>query len=102
MANHQPSSGLPLASSSTRKQYPQYHDNQKDKLTNLDRLPTISASEALRKLRDTGSRTIPTGLDELDRKLVGEAISSYGRGGLVRGQLTEVFGPPGCGKTAFA
>jgi hypothetical protein len=66
-----------------------------------DRLPTVSAAEALRRLREAGGRVIPTGIPELDARLTGHALSSYGRGGIVRGQLTEVFGPPGCGKTAF-
>jgi hypothetical protein len=67
----------------------------------LDRLPTVSAAEALRRFREAGGRVIPTGIPELDARLTGHALSSYGRGGVVRGQLTEVFGPPGCGKTAF-
>lgn len=77
-------------------------DVKKNSTEWLDRLPTISASEVLRQIRSTGGRTIPTGLDQLDIKLAGTALSSYGRGGLVKGQLTEVFGPPGSGKTALA
>jgi hypothetical protein len=104
MASQLPSSGLPLSSSSTRKSYLSFLilPSKHDRLQYIDRLPSISASEALRQLRDSGSRTIPTGLDELDVKLAGSGISSYGRGGIVRGQLTEIFGPPGCGKTALA
>jgi RecA/RadA recombinase len=70
-------------------------------LSALDRLPTVSASYALRQLRNAGTRTIATNLPTLDRILVGQALATYGHGGLVRGQLTEVFGPPGSGKTAF-
>jgi hypothetical protein len=104
MASQLPSSGLPLSSSATRTSPLRFFmlPSKHEILHHIDRLPSISASEVLRQLRDSGSRTIPTGLDGLDVKLVGTGISSYGRGGIVRGQLTEVFGPPGCGRTALA
>ncbi|KAF2673477.1 P-loop containing nucleoside triphosphate hydrolase protein [Microthyrium microscopicum] len=65
------------------------------------RLPAISASDALRQLRDSTAKPIPTGLPNLDNILVGSGLAKYGRGGLVRGQLTEIFAPPGSGKTAL-
>jgi len=57
----------------------------------LDRLPTVSASAALRKLADEGGLAVSTGLKGLDRIL---------GGGWKRGEVTEVWGPPGVGKTA--
>ncbi|KPM35607.1 hypothetical protein AK830_g10965 [Neonectria ditissima] len=76
------------------------------KLTrDLDRLPTISASQALDELRDDTSGLISTGLDDLDQALLGAAaIDSQGSarsGGVKRGQVTELWGPPGTGKTAL-
>jgi hypothetical protein len=78
-----------------------------------DRLPTVSASTALHKLRDAAPHAISTGLPRLDVILSGQRAvnsssgttasraASRGKGGLVRGQITEVYGPPGVGKTAF-
>lgn len=72
----------------------------------VDRLPTVAASQALQDLEDESSIFIPTGLDKLDKTLLGfEASgpdpSSARRGGLKRRQVTEVWGPPGSGKTAL-
>lgn len=71
----------------------------------LDRLPTVSAADALEDLEDGTLRYVSTGLDQLDRYLaqppLEEALVSERRGGLPRGQITEVWGPPGSGKTAF-
>ena len=93
---------------------------------NLDRLPTLSASQALNKQKSQ-NRHISTGSRVLDNLL---ADCSYGsnpppppRGftkrlvvprdfgdfgaenrhdeGIGKGKLTEVCGPPGSGKTAF-
>jgi len=55
----------------------------------IDRLPTLSASQALSASQVTGSR-ISTGSEELDRAI---------GGGLSRGKITELCGPPGSGKT---
>ena len=73
---------------------------------NLDRLPTVSASEALRDLKAANSsRLIPTGLKQLDLILQGRPTDvddgARFRGGLMRGQVSEVYGPPGVGKTTF-
>lgn len=71
-----------------------------------DRLPTLSASQALHNLSSTPRRPISTGLSSLDAALQGRDhdASSQGAlpGGLSRGELTEVYGPPGVGKTALA
>ncbi|KAF9734816.1 rad55 protein [Paraphaeosphaeria minitans] len=66
------------------------------------RLPTVIASQALETLHARGSHTVCTGLPQLDKHLAphglpGRAIA----GGYVRGKVTEIFGPPGVGKTAF-
>ncbi|RCI09425.1 hypothetical protein L249_3756 [Ophiocordyceps polyrhachis-furcata BCC 54312] len=63
-------------------------------LRDTHRLPTVAASQALEEFEKD---PLPTGLDRLDR-----ALSSGHRGGFKRGQVTEVWGPPGAGKTAFA
>ncbi|KAF2705634.1 P-loop containing nucleoside triphosphate hydrolase protein, partial [Pleomassaria siparia CBS 279.74] len=66
------------------------------------RLPTVSASQALQKLHARGSRTVSTGVAQLNTILSppcppGHTVS----GGLMRGKVTEIFGPSGAGKTAF-
>lgn len=70
-------------------------------LTLSDRLPAVSASQALQQLRNERPFSISTGVPKLDTILVGQSPGGNG-GGLVRGQITEVFGPSGVGKTAFA
>ncbi|TID23622.1 P-loop containing nucleoside triphosphate hydrolase protein [Venturia nashicola] len=69
------------------------------------RLPTVSASTALQKLRDSAPNNISTGLPTLNTILAGKtanhANNELKNGGLVPGQITEVYGPPGVGKTAF-
>jgi RecA/RadA recombinase len=68
-----------------------------------DRMPTISAAQALRDLNDPAARWISTGLRELDAALRNRDVADGegGGGGVKRGQVTEVFGPPGVGKTGF-
>ena len=72
----------------------------------VDRLPTVSASVALKSLSASHSSAVSTGLPELDQILQGKDSRGVGQetlsGGLVRGQVTEVYGPPGVGKTTFA
>ncbi|KAF2475692.1 P-loop containing nucleoside triphosphate hydrolase protein [Lindgomyces ingoldianus] len=66
------------------------------------RLPTVSASQALQRFHARGSRALPTGLPQLNKIL--SPLGFPGRnsqGGLVRGKVTEVYGPSGVGKTAF-
>ena len=76
------------------------------KLNFEDRLPTFSASQALQNLRSTSKRPISTGSRRLDAVLQGRdyEVSSQDDllGGISRGEVTEVYGPPGVGKTAFA
>lgn len=91
----------------------------KPRQNSSDRLPTVSASQAL--LRETHSANIPrqlcTGLRQLDhlpcpcRRRHRDGTDGAGsstlnerdapRGVLSRGQITELYGPPGVGKTAF-
>ncbi|KAI9704731.1 MAG: hypothetical protein M1836_006511 [Candelina mexicana] len=70
------------------------------------RLPTVSASQALQSIGSLKSRTISTGLKTVDGILqgryTGQQVQRHGKGGLPRGHVTEVYGPPGVGKTAFA
>lgn len=61
-----------------------------------DRLPTVSASEALLSLQSRGPRSISTGLDRLN------AILGTSKAGLGRGNLTDIWGPAGSGKTSLA
>lgn len=69
------------------------------KLTPLpkpDRLPTIAASEAFRDLSEDDNHppsNVYTGITELDDAL---------GGGFESGKVTELWGPPGAGKTAIA
>lgn len=69
------------------------------------RLPTVSASQALDDLGCDASTHVSTGLKGLDRSLLGPVTvdSQDGaiKGGVQRGQVTEIWGPPGSGKTAL-
>lgn len=68
----------------------------------IDRLPTVSASEALQNLSARGARTVPTGLTQLDRLLTPPSLPGLdAAGGYARGKVTEVFGPSGVGKTSL-
>lgn len=70
-------------------------------------MPTVSAAQALQELKTSPTRCISTGLTTLDLALQNNdplqvstsADQSYG--GIPRGQLTEIYGPPGVGKTAL-
>jgi len=68
-------------------------------------MPTVSAAQALQDLNSPATRNISTGLQGLDRALQnGEALTSNPASqysGVSRGQVTEVYGPPGVGKTAL-
>ncbi|CAF9927550.1 MAG: hypothetical protein ALECFALPRED_003740 [Alectoria fallacina] len=70
------------------------------------RLPTVSASQALQNITSTPRRPISTGLRGLDVFLQGkehEASSQTAApGGVSRGEVTEIYGPPGVGKTTIA
>lgn len=60
-----------------------------------DRLPTVSASEALLILsdHDQGPCSVATGVAHVDKAL-GD--------GFEKGKVTELWGPAGAGKTAVA
>jgi len=70
-----------------------------------DRLPTLSAAQALEELSDGPPRCIPTGVKSLDALLgTGHCVkipTQPSQGGIQKGQVTELWGPPGAGKTAF-
>lgn len=72
----------------------------------IDRLPTVQASQALNDLQDDCNLHLSTGLEDLDNALSppspNESRDSPSNGGIKRGQLTEIWGPPGTGKTAIS
>ncbi|KAK1728948.1 P-loop containing nucleoside triphosphate hydrolase protein [Colletotrichum acutatum] len=69
-----------------------------------DRLPTVSAADALEELDGGVARYVSTGIERLDGALISSSSlrtpDSASGGGLQRGQVTEIWGPPGSGKTA--
>ncbi|KAI0176104.1 P-loop containing nucleoside triphosphate hydrolase protein [Hypoxylon sp. FL1284] len=74
-------------------------------LTSTHRLPTVSAAQALEDLGTDPRRFVSTSLESLDQSLndvVGDTSNGLPRpGGLQKGQVVEIWGPPGSGKTAF-
>ncbi|RYP53922.1 hypothetical protein DL768_001234 [Monosporascus sp. mg162] len=74
-------------------------------LTSTHRLPTVSAAQALEDISTDPRRYISTGIRALDNALVGgpsdDGDASPGIGGFQRGQVIEIWGPPGSGKTAL-
>ncbi|CAD6453391.1 7d6665dd-aa63-411c-8730-33229f84269d [Sclerotinia trifoliorum] len=71
------------------------------------RMPTVSAAQALQELETSSTRCISTGLTGLDLALQNNdplqvsTSADQSHGGISRGQLTEIYGPPGVGKTAL-
>lgn len=68
-------------------------------------MPTVSAAHALQHLKTSPTRCISTGLSALDlglqnRDAQSESLDPF-YGGVSRGKVTEVYGPPGVGKTAL-
>jgi len=71
------------------------------------RLPTLNGAQALQDAVDT-RQPISTGLPALDYTL--QELDDYEDddqefpvgSGVPRGSVTEIYGPPGCGKTTFA
>ncbi|KAK6391396.1 hypothetical protein LTR65_004560 [Meristemomyces frigidus] len=63
------------------------------------RLPTVSASEALRELQSHGPDGELSGIEPLDSLLQNGIASTSG--GFERGKVTEIWGPSGAGKTAL-
>ena len=92
--------------SSPPRIYPRTPELIADTDFSLDRLPTLSAAEALQGLRADCKKPISTGLRDLDALLQGkehDKVSQEGAdGGLGRGQVAEIWGSAGVGKTAFA
>ncbi|KAK3324653.1 hypothetical protein B0T19DRAFT_464855 [Cercophora scortea] len=80
------------------------HDVSSFDLPSTHRLPTVSAARALEQFGGTELNLVPTGLDALDAAL-GSSLNGLvppgGRGGVQKGQVTEIWGPPGAGKTAL-
>jgi hypothetical protein len=76
------------------------HDISSFDLPSTHRLPTVSAAQALEDLEGDNSNFIPTGLAALDASL-GPELASVGQAGIQKGHVTEIWGPPGAGKTAF-
>ncbi|EKD19757.1 uncharacterized protein L3040_001897 [Drepanopeziza brunnea f. sp. 'multigermtubi'] len=69
------------------------------------RMPTVSAAQAFQDLRSSPTRCISTGLFSLDCVLqnIDQAFTDVDSafGGVSRGKVTEIYGPPGVGKTAL-
>lgn len=64
------------------------------------RLPTVTGIEALQNAA-AKAKAIPSGLPALDRILVNHNELAFATPGIQRGHVTEVYGPPGVGKTTF-
>ncbi|KAJ5263853.1 hypothetical protein N7478_011458 [Penicillium angulare] len=62
---------------------------------------SISASQSLNE-SEFSREPITTGLPRFDQALNTASFDPQRAGGILRGQITEVFGPPGVGKTALA
>lgn len=66
----------------------------------------MSASQALHDISSTPKIPISTGLPRLDAFLQGRENEGPSQdalpGGVSRGEVTEIIGPPGVGKTALA
>ncbi|WAO85318.1 RECA-2 domain-containing protein [Fusarium falciforme] len=81
------------------------HDRASFDTSGAHRLPTVSASQALDELGGDASNHVSTGLEDLDHALAGtvsvDSQDSTPKGGVHRGQVTEIWGPPGTGKTAL-
>jgi hypothetical protein len=68
-------------------------------------MPTVSAAQALEDLKSSPTRCVSTGLPLLDYALQNREPQLQDNepffGGVSRGRVTEVYGPPGAGKTAL-
>ncbi|TPX11962.1 uncharacterized protein E0L32_007265 [Thyridium curvatum] len=79
------------------------HDVSSFDLPSTHRLPTVSAAQAIEELDGNPSRYISTGLEALDNVLANQS-PGFGApdmcpGGIQKGQVTEIWGPPGAGKS---
>lgn len=70
------------------------------RLTRTDRLPTVSATDALANLNDGAKSAVSSGIDALNHALIGTSLAD--NGGFERGKVAEIWGPSGAGKTALA
>lgn len=62
----------------------------------------MSAADALDELDGDTCTHVATGLPDLDRALAGSLLGQPDSpGGIAKGQVTEVWGPPGVGKTTL-
>ncbi|KAJ9136434.1 DNA repair protein rhp55 [Pleurostoma richardsiae] len=82
------------------------HDVSSFDLPSTHRLPTVSAADALDDLDADTSRYVSTSLPLLDEALAVGALDARdpeqpNHGGVPKGQVTEIWGPPGVGKTTF-
>ncbi|KAI9171127.1 DNA repair protein rhp55 [Paramyrothecium foliicola] len=81
------------------------HDIASFSTSETHRLPTVSASQALNGLASQPLNHISSGLGDLDKILRNTAIpeleGSFSSAGIRRGQVTDIWGPPGTGKTAL-
>ena len=89
------------ASASSRQYRPSYQDIGPALTQSVDRLPTVSASQALFLNKDDSPPPVLFGLDRLDRLLHRQREDSDAPTGIPRGRVTELYGPPGAGKTAL-
>lgn len=68
-------------------------------------MPTVSAAQALQDVKSSATRCISTGLPLLDYALQNRDYTpsdiEHIHGGVSRGKVTEIYGPPGVGKTAL-
>ncbi|KAF6840935.1 rad55 protein [Colletotrichum plurivorum] len=87
-----------------------YHSVHEEDISSFDlssthRLPTVSAAQVLQDLDDDIFSHISTGLTRLDEALTTpialDKSAPKRPGGVQRGQVTEIWGPPGSGKTAL-
>ncbi|KAL2141288.1 hypothetical protein VTI28DRAFT_2623 [Corynascus sepedonium] len=76
------------------------HDISSFDLPSTHRLPTVSAAQALQDLEGDSSNVISTGLVALDAAL-SFGLDGIEHSGVQKGHVTEIWGPPGAGKTAF-
>lgn len=78
-------------------------------LTSPERIVPISASGSLHASADPSAPgVIPTGLPRLDEAICRDALDDLSGStsarpmGVLCGHVTEIFGPPGAGKTSMA
>ncbi|KAI1736749.1 P-loop containing nucleoside triphosphate hydrolase protein [Xylaria scruposa] len=74
--------------------------------TSTHRLPTVSAAQVFDDLKTGPPQFLRTGLEALDRTLAGVSLENDDEpqhyGGIQKGQIVEVWGPPASGKTTIA